>query len=417
MTRALRATILSWTLTLLAPPAAAQVDQQRAQEFFKEAQALCERDGGRLWGVSLCGPMVMADRRTQTIATNQPAPDGTRPPILGLVNAPVEWGGARWTAFMWDFVLGQTPRGRRELFLHELFHRVQPQLGLIVEAQANEHVDAADARYWLRLEWRALARALRAPGEQREAAVRDALAFRQARHMLYAGSAESERAVEITEGLAHYTGVALGAPSREDAIVSAVDLASVDTVESFVRSFPTTSGTLYGLLLDATSPGWTRRVRSTDDFGELLMRALGVQPAADAAASAARYGGDEIRAFEQQRQERRKERIAELRRRFVDGPVLQIPAAGGAASDSRGAVVIPDVGTVWFGGYRASGNWGTLDAEKGVLVASDGKWRRVPAPQRRDSVTFYGDGWTFKAAPGWLIREGARQGDYEVVRP
>ena len=417
MTRALRATILSWTLTLLAPPAAAQVDQQRAQEFFKEAQALCERDGGRLWGVSLCGPMVMADRRTQTIATNQPAPDGTRPPILGLVNAPVEWGGARWTAFMWDFVLGQTPRGRRELFLHELFHRVQPQLGLIVEAQANEHVDAADARYWLRLEWRALARALRAPGEQREAAVRDALAFRQARHMLYAGSAESERAVEITEGLAHYTGVALGAPSREDAIVSAVDLASVDTVESFVRSFPTTSGTLYGLLLDATAPGWTRRVRSTDDFGELLMRALGVQPAADAAASAARYGGDEIRAFEQQRQERRKERIAELRRRFVDGPVLQIPAAGGAASDSRGAVVIPDVGTVWFGGYRASGNWGTLDAEKGVLVASDGKWRRVPAPQRRDSVTFYGDGWTFKAAPGWLIREGVRQGDYEVVRP
>jgi len=417
MTRALRATILSWTLTLLAPPAAAQVDQQRAQEFFKEAQALCERDGGRLWGVSLCGPMVMADRRTQTIATNQPAPDGTRPPILGLVNAPVEWGGARWTAFMWDFVLGQTPRGRRELFLHELFHRIQPQLGLIVEAQANEHVDAADARYWLRLEWRALARALRAPGEEREAAVRDALAFRQARHMLYAGSAESERAVEITEGLAHYTGVALGAPSREDAIVSAVDLASVDTVESFVRSFPTTSGTLYGLLLDATSPGWTRRVRSTDDFGELLMRALAVQPAADAAASAARYGGDEIRAFEQQRQERRKERIAELRRRFVDGPVLQIPAAGGAASDSRGAVVIQDVGTVWFGGYRASGNWGTLDAEKGVLVASDGKWRRVPAPQRRDSVTFYGDGWTFKAAPGWLIREGARQGDYEVVRP
>ena len=32
-----------------ARPAVAQVDQQRAQEFFKEAQTLCERDGGRLW--------------------------------------------------------------------------------------------------------------------------------------------------------------------------------------------------------------------------------------------------------------------------------------------------------------------------------------------------------------------------------
>ena len=33
-------------------PAAAQVDQARAEQYFKEAQTLCERDGGRLWGVS-----------------------------------------------------------------------------------------------------------------------------------------------------------------------------------------------------------------------------------------------------------------------------------------------------------------------------------------------------------------------------
>jgi hypothetical protein len=32
-----------------ATPSRAQVDQQRAQEYFKEAQALCEKDGGRLW--------------------------------------------------------------------------------------------------------------------------------------------------------------------------------------------------------------------------------------------------------------------------------------------------------------------------------------------------------------------------------
>src|SRR5262245_61847500 len=143
-TRALRTTILSSMLTLLAPPTVAQVDQQRAQEFFKEAQALCERDNSRLWGVSLCGPMVIADRRTQTIATNQTAPDGPRPPVFGLVNAPVQWGGESWTAFMWDFVLGQTPRGRQELFVHELFHRVQPRLGLMAPSHANEHVDAAD---------------------------------------------------------------------------------------------------------------------------------------------------------------------------------------------------------------------------------------------------------------------------------
>ena len=47
-------------------PAAAQVDQARAEQYFKEARALCERDGGRHWGISLCGPMVIADADTGT---------------------------------------------------------------------------------------------------------------------------------------------------------------------------------------------------------------------------------------------------------------------------------------------------------------------------------------------------------------
>jgi hypothetical protein len=400
-----------------ARPAVAQVDQQRAQEFFKEVQALCERDGGRLWGVSVCAPMVIADRRTQTVATSQPAPDGARPRLLGIVNAPIQWGGATWGAYMWDDVVTKTPRERKELFLHELFHGVQPRLGLMAPALATEHLDAADGRYWLRLEWRALARALRESGDERSLAVRDALAFRQARRMLYPASVEDERAQEITEGLAAYTGTVLAAQSPADAIVGALDLlATAEAGESFVRTFAYVSGPPYGLLLDASSPGWTRRVRATDDLATLLMRALAVQPATDAAASAARYGGAEIRASEQQREQERQERLAELRRRFVEGPVLLIPGGGSGMSNSRGAVVIPGVGTVYFGPFRASGVWGTLEAEKGVLVASDGSSRRLAAPARPEGGAIAGDGWTFKAAPGWVVREGARRGDYDVVR-
>ena len=96
--------------------------------------------------------------------------------------------------------------------------------------------------------------------------------------------------------------------------------------------------------------------------------------------------------------------------------MLVIPGGGSASSDSRAAVVIPGMGTVYFGAYRASGAWGTLEAEKGVLVASDGRSRRVSAPVRRDDATVAGDGWTFKAAPGWVVRDGARRGDYEVFR-
>ena len=49
----------------------AQVQPQVAKQYFEEATKLCERDAGRLWGVSLCGPMVIVDPATGTRATSQ----------------------------------------------------------------------------------------------------------------------------------------------------------------------------------------------------------------------------------------------------------------------------------------------------------------------------------------------------------
>ena len=399
-------------------PAVAQVDQQRAQEYFKEAQALCEGDGGRLWGVSVCGPMVIADRRTQTFATSQPAPAAPRPPLIGIVNAPIEWGGTMWAAYMWETLANVTPRARNEILLHELFHIVQLRLGLRATGPglSNEHLDTLEGRYWLRLEFRALARALRESGEARKVAVGDVLVFRQARRALDPAAADNERAVEIIEGVASYAGTILAASSTAESKASALEqLSDPDGEESYVRTFAYKSGSAYGLLLDASSPDWKRTLRGDDDLGVLLMNALAVRPADDAAAAAAGYGGAELRAAEQQRDQERQARIAELRRRFVDGPVLVMPGGGSGMSNSMGAVVIPG-GTVFFGPYRAAGPWGTLEAENGVLQASDGLSRRLPAPTRRDDGTVSGDGWTFKGAPGWVVREGARPGDYEVVR-
>ena len=398
-------------------PAGAQVDQQRAQAFFREAQALCERDGGRLWGVSLCAPMVIGDVRTQTFATSQPPPDAPRPRTVGYVNAPIQWGGVTWIAYRWDDLATAPTWRRNEILLHEMVHGVQAQLGLAVGILENEHLDALDGRYWLQLEWRALARALSTSGEERKATVRDALAFRQARRRLYPAAAENERGLEINEGIASYSGTVLAASSGAEASANALTiLKGAEGSESFVRTFAYVSGPAYGVLLDAAAPGWHRTLRSDDDLGVLLMNALAVQPSPDAAGAAAIYAGVELRAAEEQRERLRLDRLNELRSRFVDGPVLVVPGGGRGMSDSRGATVIPGIGTVYFHAYRASGPWGALEAEKGVLLASDGRSRRVAAPVRRDDGTFSGDGWTFTAAPGWTVREGPRRGDYEVVR-
>lgn len=387
---ACRTAVLAYVVIGHAPPAAAQVDQQRAQEYIKEAQALCERDGGRLWGVSICAPMVIGDARTQTFATSQPPPDAPRPKLIGLINGPLQWGDMMWAAMTWDTMVNWPPRTRGEAFLHESFHIVQPKLVTNGSAGANEHLDSVDGRYWLRLEWRALTRALRESGELRAQAVREALAFRQARHTRYPDKVESERALYILEGLASYTQTVLAAPSRADAVARALELlASAEDGESFVRTFTYTSGAVYGLLLDAASPGWTRTARGSDDPPAMLMRALGVQPARDTAAAASRYGGAELRAAEERREQQRQARIAELRQRFVDGPVFVMPCGGGGTSNSQGAVVIPGAGTVYFHPYRRSGPCGTLAAENGVLEASDGVPLRLPEPvlSGRDTVS------------------------------
>jgi hypothetical protein len=393
------------------------VDPQRAETYFREAKTLCERDNGRLWGVSLCGPMVFADMRTRTIATSEPAPPGERPNAMGLANAPIEWSGTRWAAYIWTFIPADDRRSRDELLIHELFHRIQPRLGLMPPAASTGHLDTLEGRYWLQLEWRALAQALRATGNQRTRAIRDALAFRKARHAQFPDAAENERRNVIREGLAQYTGTVVTAVSSAESAQSALDqLGAAEKQESFVDAFAYTSGVAYGLLLDAVAPSWKSKLQATSDLAEVLMSAASTQPETDVSSAAARYRGIELRAAETERDRKLTAHIAELRQRFVDGPVLTLPGTGGGTFDIRGAIAIPGSGTVYFSNYRFSGDWGTIEATTGVLLSLDRSMRTLSGPFRTDGRTLIGDGWTVTLASGWEVRFGARPSDSQVVR-
>jgi len=399
---------------LWAFPAAAQLDQTRAATFFQEAAALCEREGGRLWGVSLCGPMVFADPVTKSIATNQPAPAAPPPPAFGFANAAMNWGGTRWTAISWPFMLAME-QGRGQLMMHELFHRIQPQLGLFLPDGPNDHLDTLDGRYWMQLEWRALAKALGASGAERTAAVRDATAFRFTRRRLFAGAAESERVMEINEGLAQYTATVVAAASGAEVVASAIDQLSKGAQEpTFVRQFAYSSGAAYGILLDAYNPGWTRRIKSADDLGQLLVTAVRIRPAENADAAAKLYGGPEVRTSEEKREAEQKLRVAGLRRRFVESPVIVLPPSRGASFSSVGMTPIPGAGTI-YPTFRTAAEWGTLEAAS-VLMAPDRSKLTLPAPASVEGTTLKGDGWALTIAPGWAVRPGTRPGDFQLVK-
>jgi hypothetical protein len=399
----------------------AQVQPELAKRYFEEATKLCERDAGRLWGVSLCGPMVIFDAATRTRATSQPEPEGAPPPFAGYADGPVSWGGLRWFAFPLWMLPEKDPDTRQQVILHGLFHRIQPELALMQGMQggdgSNEHLHTLEGRVWMQLEWRALRRAVESNGSDQTEAIADALAFRLERRRRFPGAADNERRDEIREGLASYTGIVAWANSPADARRAAAAAAAGGELQtSFVGNFEAASGPAYGVLLDDLLPGWRRQVRGTSDLGGLLASAINRPPTADVAVAAARYDGATLRTAEEARDRAQQARVAELRRRFVDGPVLTMPAGGSGTSDTRDNVGIPGVGTVFFHDFTLSARWGRLNANNGVLRSADGTTLSVPVTRPLEGTTLQSDGWSITLNAGWVVRPASRAGSFTIVR-
>jgi hypothetical protein len=161
-----------------------------------------------------------------------------------------------------------------------------------------------------------------------------------------------------------------------------------------------------------------RQVKGPEDLAERLRIAGGIAATRldsreTAERAALRYDSISLRKAEEKRDAEQKAKTAELRKRFVDRPVLVLPNAGGSFSSS-GITPIPGVGTV-FPEVRVTAEWGVLQAAQ-VLRPDDRSNITVPAPASVQGSTLEGDGWTLKIAPGWVVRAGNRPGDFQLVR-
>ncbi|HEX8171320.1 MAG TPA: hypothetical protein VF824_12335 [Thermoanaerobaculia bacterium] len=379
--------------TLLAVTVLAAIGSSSA---FTELQSMCARDGGRMWGREICGPTLLVDPKTREAATFADGVSGsaTLPESIGIANTAVDWNGRRWTMVM--LPLPEDVIARRALLAHESFHRVQEQLGFAPTSPSNAHLDSADGRYWLRLEWRALARALAlaAEGSDASPAVRDALAFRARRRAAFKTAAADERALEMHEGLAEYTGTALAVPVvRERAAYLVAKLANAEAQDRFIRNFAYASGPAWGAVIELRDRRWTRRVKSSDDLGALAARAWKLAPS-DGHADA--YGGAVLRAEEDARETRKQQERAALRARFIDGPTLTLPLREmQMVFDPNGLQPLDDRGTV-YRSITVSDRWGKIVVTGGALMSPDFTKLIVPM----------GEGYELSLAPGWEIEGG-----------
>ncbi|MGA0585718.1 hypothetical protein ACO2Q2_01075 [Dyella sp. KRB-257] len=409
-------------------PAFGHVDPAGALKVFQEARAICARDAGALWGRDLCGPMLLVDPADRSAIANRADGDGafkpsggvftgTLPMTVILANTAIEWSGIRWSEILWP--LPDDADQRRVMLAHEMFHRIQPSLKMVLREGDNRHLDTLQGRYLMQLEWRALAAALRAPSAAaRKTAVGDALLFRRERYRLFPTAAINENELESNEGIAEYTGVRLGLATPQARIRYALhDLTAFVQAPTFVRSFAYATGPAYGLLLDQLAPGWRDQLGAGQRLDRLLGNAEHLPAPAFATLEAreAIYDDGTLHARELKRDEARRAHLAELKARLVDGPVLVLPLDRSSFQfNPQTLVPLGDFGTV-YPTLRLDDDWGVLEVDADARVDQQTKIATVSAAGM-DASALHGHGWKLVLKPGWAVTAGTRKGDWVVIR-
>ncbi len=420
------------------PDEASEHNEQLVQAIaaLQEFDAACERVEA-IWPVTLCGELVLVHPQTRLAVANRLDPAGIFkaqdgvflgewPADMGVANTGFEWDGEKWAMAM--LPLSDDRFSRLMLLAHESFHRIQPALGHTIADPMARHLDEEAGRVWLRLELRALAKALIAEGEEAREAVTDALLFRQVRHDFYPDAVAVERQLEAHEGLAEYTGArfALDATGADRSAV-AERVARFENRPTYVRALGYGTGPALGLLLDDYTPGWREDLGTSPDLIALLTGALNAgetdSDAADRLERAERravdYAGDDIRTEEAERAERLAAERSRYRMELVDGAVLIIDTPGFRLMFNPNTVLsLGEEGDVYPGAILM-GPWGRLTLEEGAALAPPERNRaRVMAPedlQPDADGNVYGPGWTLELNSGWRLMPGPRDGDVRLL--
>jgi hypothetical protein len=399
-------------------------EHELAAKYFNEFAEFCKKGDGILWPIKSCRPTMFVDPASRAAMLNTADPEkkfakigviysGQLPSDLPIANTSIRWAGESRTVLIWPLATEQ--RARLALFIHESFHGIQDDLGLPSSGAANAHLDDEQARVFLRLEWRALARALLANDDKsRRAAILAALSFREKRFTLFSTAMKEEAAMEVHEGLAEYTGIALAyvSDSRNHA---AAQLARGEKSPALSRSFAYFSGPAYGLLLDSENPKWRLDIAKVPDLAMMLRRSLRLETvAAPTEAMVAEYGGIEIRAEEKQRAEKQAKRISDIRARFVDGSTLRLPLKNMQFEMNPQSIFNMPDGSQYHETLKVRDDWGEILVKQGALIVGWKELRAVAPPGINVVET---DAWVLKLKPGWALSASGASYQVQLITP
>ncbi|NMC38009.1 MAG: hypothetical protein GYA41_06775 [Bacteroidales bacterium] len=393
----------------------------KAAAYFKKVEEICNRDNGKLWGNNLYGPMMFVDRTSRQIIANQPDKDGNlklkdgvyignypREKIIN--NTAMEFGGTL-------FGIAPLPPQEDEYrivtrAIHCLFHRYQYLNGILPANFNSTNMDEREARIWLKLEWKALRKAINSEGEDKLIAIRDALIFRGTNQMAFPGYVDEGNRFETYEGLASFTYTLLPSESMEAfkrRLFESLD--RIYSFQSYSQSYGSILGALYATLLYQKGFDFKNILNDKEDLGLLVMKEYDIElpeVCRDVAGSLSiSYNLDEIYREEEKRLQDIKERLYKQISIFNEKPVvffdLESPYFDFEPEDVHS---LDTLGTL-YSHIRVSDNWGKLTVNRhGCLISDNYKQLRITAKGLKiDRNHVYGEGWQMILNETWVIEE------------
>jgi hypothetical protein len=392
------------------------------KKTFDDVATICNADDGNLWGKNLWGPIMVVDRETRFIIANQQDRDsilvekdgvycGYLPDNKIISNSTIDFSGTFWTIVAY---MPEDEFERNTLFVHELFHRLQPEIGLDQNfGYDNSHMDNMQARILLKLEWSALEDAINQDGKQRITSIKDALVFRNYRREMFHGCDTMENKFELHEGLPEYTAFKLCTTNELDfkqGLNSKKD--NYWQKESLVRSFGYYSGFIYAYLLDQTHNKWQYQLKSSDDLGQLVQNAYNIEMPIDVSAAFEiikhNYSLTEISDFEQKLKLEKDSILGKYRQIFLNDTVLILDLTKPNVGFNPNTLQPFDtLGTI-YPYIIITDNWGRLEVnDGGCLLSKDWSKATVPAVNiKKDGTTIKSNNWTLTLEAGWdLIKK------------
>lgn len=391
----------------------------KASKYFKTVEEACNRDNGKLWGENLYGPIMVIERTSRKVIANQPDKEGLLkgkdgiytgiyPKELILNNVPVMFGGSQ-------FAMVPLPPEEDEYriktrIIHSLFHRFQESEGINPSSFNESNMDEKEARLWIKLEWKALRKALNTKGDERHLAIRDALIFRGSNRELYQKFTTDENRFETYEGLATFTYTMFCSTSPEDFKAKLFEnLDRIYSMQSYSRSYGFIHGALYASLLYDKGFDFSTIKTTNYDLGKAVQELykIDLPPICrDVAGSLAlSYDINVINKEEETRLSDIKERFHKLASSFTEKPVVFFELESPYFDfEPENIIPLDTLGTL-YSAIRVSDNWGKLTVDEGgCLVSPNFKYLRITAKGfKADKSHISGEGWHLILNEDWEL--------------